>query len=155
MDNMRRAICFETPDYIPMNFVINPSCWEAYPQDAIFELVESHSLLFPGFRRPAGRYVPEYPLVARKGADFTDDFGCAPPSTASPAQWCGTRWRIGRRLPLTGGRIRRSAWASARWIGRPRGRGWRPKRLPGACPPAPCVTATRSCSYAICGAMKT
>ena len=76
MDNMRRAICFETPDYIPMNFVINPSCWEAYPQDAIFELVESHSLLFPGFRRPAGRYVPEYPLVARKGADFTDDFGC-------------------------------------------------------------------------------
>ena len=76
MDNMRRAICFETPDYIPMNFVINPSCWEAYPQDAIFELMESHPLLFPGFRRPAGRYVPEYPLVARKGADFTDDFGC-------------------------------------------------------------------------------
>lgn len=76
MDNMRRAICFETPDYIPMNFVINASCWEAYPQDAIFELMESHPLLFPGFRRPAGRYVPEYPLVARKGADFTDDFGC-------------------------------------------------------------------------------
>ena len=76
MDNMRRAICFETPDYIPMKFVINASCWEAYPQDAIFELMESHPLLFPGFRRPAGRYVPEYPLVARKGADFTDDFGC-------------------------------------------------------------------------------
>ena len=74
--NTLKAVRFEKPDYIPMQFVINASCWNAYPQDALFDLMESHPLLFPGFRRPETPYIPDYPNVARKDQPYTDDWGC-------------------------------------------------------------------------------
>lgn len=65
-ENMLRAIKFEKPDYIPMVFAINGACWNYYPHEALFELMESHPFLFPGFQRPAEPFVPQYGNVARK-----------------------------------------------------------------------------------------
>ncbi len=75
--NYLKAVRFERPDYIPMTFVINGSCWNYYPQNELFELLESHPFLFPGYKRPEnGIYKPEYHPVARKNHPFKDDFGC-------------------------------------------------------------------------------
>ena len=75
-DNTIRAIRFEHPDYIPMKFVINTSCWHHYPKEALWDLMEEHKLLFPDFERPAPDWMPEYPLVARKDEPYTDPMGC-------------------------------------------------------------------------------
>ncbi|NLC46357.1 MAG: hypothetical protein GX766_04315 [Firmicutes bacterium] len=74
--NYVKAVRFEKPDYIPMFFCINDSCWHHYPQDQLFDLMEEHKLLFPDFVRPKGKYIPNYRLVARAGEPYTDDFGC-------------------------------------------------------------------------------
>lgn len=74
--NYWKAAHFEHPDYIPMAFHINDACWNAYPQDRLFDLMESHPFLFPNFQRPRGHYTPDYAPVARKDHPFTDDFGC-------------------------------------------------------------------------------
>lgn len=59
-----------------MTFVINAACWNHYEHEQLFELMESHPLLFPGWKRPEGKFQPEYGSNARKDAPFTDDFGC-------------------------------------------------------------------------------
>ncbi len=74
--NVLKAIHYEKPDYIPMQFVINPSCWKAYPQNELFDLMKSHPFLFPDFHRPEGIYVPDYPNVAQKDHPYRDDWGC-------------------------------------------------------------------------------
>ena len=75
-ENTLRAIRFEKPEYIPMQFHINDACWNAYPQEALLELMESHPFLFPDFVRPKLPYVPNYANVARKDAPYVDDWGC-------------------------------------------------------------------------------
>lgn len=75
-DAVLKSIRFERPDFIPMIFEINPSCWEAYPQEELLELMESHPLLFPGFKRPELPFVPQYANVARKDKPYKDDWGC-------------------------------------------------------------------------------
>lgn len=75
-ENMLKAIRFESPDYIPMTFKINDSCWDSYPQDFLFEQMERHPLLFPDFHRPAIPYIPKYAAVAKKDAPFKDDWSC-------------------------------------------------------------------------------
>ena len=76
-ENYLRAVRFEKPDYIPISIWANPACFEAYEHEQIFDLMETHPLLFPGFKRPVGReYVPEFGPVARKDEPFLDDFGC-------------------------------------------------------------------------------
>lgn len=75
-DNLIRAIRFEKPDYIPMVFHINLACWNNYPQDALFDMMEAHKLLFPEFLRPEKRFEPQYALAARAGQPYTDGFGC-------------------------------------------------------------------------------
>lgn len=74
--NLLRAIRFEHPDYIPMDFVINPACWSTYPQQELLELMQSHPHLFPNFTAPPLPYHPPIPQVARADAPYTDDFGC-------------------------------------------------------------------------------
>lgn len=74
--NILKTIRFERPDYIPMAFHINDSCWQNYPQEELFDLMEAHKFLFPDFKRPEGKYVPNFAAVARKDAPFTDDWGC-------------------------------------------------------------------------------
>lgn len=75
-ENYLRAVRFQRPDYIPMAFAINGACYDAYPQDALFELMERHPLLFPNFQKPSLPYRPEFALTARKDQPYTDDFGC-------------------------------------------------------------------------------
>lgn len=71
-ENKLRAIRFERPDYIPMNFSISDACWHYYDHEALFELIESHPLLFPRYKRPKREKADS--LYASK--TFTDDFGC-------------------------------------------------------------------------------
>jgi hypothetical protein len=63
-------------NYIPMTFHINDACWHHYPQQALFDLMEAHPLLFPDFVRPQSERRPIYNLCARRDAPYTDDFGC-------------------------------------------------------------------------------
>lgn len=70
-----KTIYFETPDYIPMTFHINESCYDFYPKDALFELMENHPFLFPNFEVPK-QFVPTYAENARKDTPYIDDFGC-------------------------------------------------------------------------------
>lgn len=75
-ENVLKSVRFETPDYIPMTFEVNDACWEAYEHEFLFELMESHPLLFPGYKRPEGSFIPCYLPNARKDAAFIDDWGC-------------------------------------------------------------------------------
>ncbi|MBQ8344938.1 MAG: hypothetical protein IJY42_01565, partial [Clostridia bacterium] len=75
-DNFTRAIRFERPDYIPMTFSINPSCWHHYPKEALWDLMEEHKLLFPTFKRPAPDWKPVYQMNGRKDEPYTDVMGC-------------------------------------------------------------------------------
>lgn len=74
--NYLKAVRFEKPDYIPMSFCINDSCWNHYPQERLLDLMEAHPFLFPDFKRPKLPYKPIYSNVAKKDAPYTDDFGC-------------------------------------------------------------------------------
>lgn len=76
MDNYTRAIRFEHPDFIPMRFHINAACWHHYPKEALWDLMEEHKHLFPGFTRPAPDWMPEYGADARAGEPYTDVMGC-------------------------------------------------------------------------------
>ena len=76
MDNFTKAVRFECPDYIPMQFHINASCWHHYDKEALWDLMEEHKLLFPNFKRPASDWMPTYALVARVDEPYTDPMGC-------------------------------------------------------------------------------
>lgn len=75
-ENALKAIHFERPDYIPMQIVINGACYDQYPVEALFDLMESHPLLFPEFVRPGKAFVYEHTPITRKDPPFVDDFGC-------------------------------------------------------------------------------
>lgn len=76
MDNFTKAIRFERPDYIPMRFAFNQSCWHHYPKEALWDLMEEHKFLFPNFKRPDADWKPNYSLVARKDEPYMDVMGC-------------------------------------------------------------------------------
>ena len=73
--NILKAIRFDRPDYIPMDFSINPACWHHYNQNALQDLMEEHPFLFPEFQR-AEKVSPNYILNARKEEPHTDPWGC-------------------------------------------------------------------------------
>ena len=81
-ENMLRAILFQTPDYIPVTYKINPSYYFANDVDAVLDFQVRHPLLFPDFHRPKDGNVFLEDLrrtlhpVMRKGIPFVDDFGC-------------------------------------------------------------------------------
>jgi len=75
-DNFTKAARFERPDFIPMKFAINASCWHHYNKEDLFDLMEEHKFLFPDFKRPNKKWEPFYPLVARKNEPYTDPMGC-------------------------------------------------------------------------------
>lgn len=74
--NYQKAVRFERPEYIPMQFHINDSCWQYYPQEELFDLMETHKFLFPDFIRPKEIYKPVFANCARKDEPFVDDWGC-------------------------------------------------------------------------------
>lgn len=75
-ENYLRAVRFERPDYIPMNVWVQDACYFHYPQEELFDLMESHKFLFPDFVRPKTPYVPKLRNCDRKDHPYTDDFGC-------------------------------------------------------------------------------
>lgn len=75
-ENLLRTVRFETPDYIPMYFHINSSCWHHYPQDALQELMESHQFLFPGFKKSPEKIQPEFGPWEHAGEPYIDGWGC-------------------------------------------------------------------------------
>ena len=76
MHTIEKAIRFEKPEYIPMDFVINPSCWGVYDHNDLWDLMESHPFLFPGFVRPKEPFQPILSNVMRKDQPYVDDWGC-------------------------------------------------------------------------------
>lgn len=74
-ENTLKAIRFERPDYIPMDFHINAACWHHYDQDALQDLMESHPFLFPNFTRQEN-VSPHYGLNQRKDEPYADPWGC-------------------------------------------------------------------------------
>ncbi|MCP4260575.1 MAG: hypothetical protein GY774_24065 [Planctomycetes bacterium] len=74
-ENTLRAIRFERPEYIPMIFWINPACWHHYQQDALFELMAEHSLLFPDFIASQA-VLPELAPWEHAGKSYIDTWGC-------------------------------------------------------------------------------
>jgi len=75
-ENLLRAVRFERPEYIPMDFHINSACWHHYRQEALDELMASHQLLFPGFERTPGTIATEYEPWERAGQSYVDPWGC-------------------------------------------------------------------------------
>jgi hypothetical protein len=75
-ENVLRAIRFESPDTIPMTFHINDACWHHYDQDALKDLMEAHTLLFPDYMRPRRTVKPDYLLNALEDHPFTDPWAC-------------------------------------------------------------------------------
>lgn len=75
-ENLLKTIRFQSPDYIPMTFHINASCWNHYDRNALLDLMEAHPFLFPDFQRPASFPEPEYDVNAKADMPYTDDFGC-------------------------------------------------------------------------------
>ncbi|NOY82925.1 MAG: hypothetical protein GXP31_18155 [Kiritimatiellaeota bacterium] len=75
-ENILRAVRFEQPETIPMQFSVNSACWERYPRSALEDLMESHRLLFPGFK-PSSAKTPPRPAPWRiAGRPYTDSWGC-------------------------------------------------------------------------------
>jgi len=74
-ENLKRAIRFENPEWIPMEFHINASCWNHYPHDALQELMVEHPLLFPGYEA-VEEVVPQFSPVQLKDHPYTDGWGC-------------------------------------------------------------------------------
>jgi uroporphyrinogen decarboxylase len=74
--NLLRTIRFETPEYIPMEFVINNACWHHYNHDFLFDSMESHPQLFPNFKRPEGKYQPKYLVNAIADVPYIDPWQC-------------------------------------------------------------------------------
>ncbi len=75
-ENVLKAARFETPEYIPVFFHVNPACWNHYDQEMLKGLMEEHTFLFPGYERPPGRVEPSYAPNQRKGVPYTDPWGC-------------------------------------------------------------------------------
>ena len=75
-ENLLRVVRFENPDYIPMTFHVNASCWHHYPQAALQDLMAAHPFLFPNFKRSPEPIGPNPPPFARAGQPFVDPWGC-------------------------------------------------------------------------------
>jgi uroporphyrinogen decarboxylase len=75
-ENVLRAVRFETPETIPMEFHINNASWQHYPQDALQELMANHPLLFPGFSPAKEPLLPFFAPVQRRDYPYRDPFGC-------------------------------------------------------------------------------
>lgn len=74
-ENLKRAVRFEKPDWIPVTFHINEACWFHYDQQALQELMVEHPLLFPGYQ-PVAKVEPNLSPVQRADIPYVDPWGC-------------------------------------------------------------------------------
>lgn len=75
-ENILRAIRFETPEFIPVNFYLNHACWHHYELNDLYDVMESHQLLFPNFERSSEPPEVNFLANARADHDYTDPWGC-------------------------------------------------------------------------------
>ena len=80
-DNYLRTARFEKPDCIPISININQSCWNHYPKDFLWEMIETHPLLcdwFESMPEEEKRQIdnPIFRENARKDQPYTDPWGC-------------------------------------------------------------------------------
>jgi len=75
-DNWIKAARFDFPEYIPMVFHINPSCWHHYPVELLQELIEQHPLIFQYSSDQRAPSEEDYALPAKSGDGHVDDWGC-------------------------------------------------------------------------------
>jgi hypothetical protein len=75
-ENMLRCVRFEHPDWIPVRFAVNASCWAAYPQAALQDLMAAHPLLFPDFTPASEPVRPKISPLRTAGAPAADAWGC-------------------------------------------------------------------------------
>lgn len=75
-ENTLRAIRFEKPEYIPMAFYLNDACWHHYDYNVLYDIMESHKLLFPSFKRSPGQPEINFLANAIAGKDYTDPWQC-------------------------------------------------------------------------------
>jgi len=75
-ENLLQQINFDGPDYIPMTFHINASCWHHYSREALLDMMASHPFLFPDFDACDVPEKMEYPPFARADEKFIDPWGC-------------------------------------------------------------------------------
>jgi uroporphyrinogen decarboxylase len=75
-ENIRRAVQFETPDWVPMTFHIAGACWHHYDQNELEDLIEAHPRLFPGYKRKPNPYRPSFPGYQTVGEKYRDPWGC-------------------------------------------------------------------------------
>ncbi len=72
--NVLRAVHFDKPSAIPIEFSINPSCWNSYPEDMLRDLIQSHPILFPD--PLTAMQPPSLHPWQRKDEKFEDSWGC-------------------------------------------------------------------------------
>lgn len=75
-ENYRRAVLFDTPERIPVACHASGAMWSLYDQNQFCDLLESHPLLFPNFKRPELPYRPSFQFNERAGVPYTDPWQC-------------------------------------------------------------------------------
>ena len=73
---MLRAYRFEGPEWIPITSGLPAPCWAFHDVEALEEILESHPILFPGYRRgsiyPDNLPIPPHTVAGRP---YTDPWG--------------------------------------------------------------------------------
>lgn len=75
-ENMLKAVYFDRPDWIPLVFGVNKSCWHHYPKQTLNDLMAEHPMLFPDFKPVPEDYEPVFAPYQQKDKSYTDPFGC-------------------------------------------------------------------------------
>jgi hypothetical protein len=70
-----KAIHFDHPERIPIKCSINGACWNAYPAEALQELMARHPVLFPNAEAAPPR-KPRFEGNASAREPFVDAWGC-------------------------------------------------------------------------------
>ena len=74
-ENLRRAVRFQGPEWIPMIFHVNGACWQHYAHGTLEELMAERPLLFPDFD-PKQPVRPAFSPVQQKDRPYRDPWGC-------------------------------------------------------------------------------
>lgn len=90
-ENLRRAITFQNPEWIPIAVGISDACWAEYRGD-LEELVLRHPRLFPDFRKGSIDFDNvSYRPDQIAGKPYTDPWGCVWETSLSGITGCITR----------------------------------------------------------------
>ncbi len=74
-ENRLRALRLQGPEWIPVNFAFNGSCWYQYDQEELFNLMEQHPMLFPNFQRPREPIKPNVQPWQKENQPYRDAWG--------------------------------------------------------------------------------